>query len=204
MEDNKEDQTRLLRLQIEFGDDVDCGELYSVEYAGTNVFVFPKHAIANSRRQVLLLSKKRSKRWKVPTFDEDFYDKFESNPHLDDLFFKSNGKMSVDASFTNPDTDEELGKGLSSLSLKKKRPKAIKAAPESVSKDLVPRSMEMESKAGAGKIILRNGAMFQGADGLMASFIKAGRMSDDGESKYQALTMVVSLGHPSDEKHVSV
>jgi len=38
----------------------------------------------------------------------------------------------------------------------------------------------------------------------MAFFNKAGMTSDDGESKYQALTMVVSLGHPSDKKHVSV
>ena len=203
MEDIKADQTRLLSLQIEFGDDADCGELYSVEYAGTNISVFPNKYKANSRRQVLLVSKRRARHWSVPAFDEEFYNKFESNPHLDNLYFEANKKMSsVDASFTNPDTDEELGRSLSGMSLRKKKTKAIKAAPESVSKDLVPRSME--SKAGAGKIILRNGAMFQGTDGLMAFFNKAGRTSDDGESKYQALTMVVSLGHPSDEKHVSV
>jgi len=64
---------------------------------------------------------------------------------------------SVDASFTNPDTDEKLGKILSGMSLRKKKLKAIKTAPESVSKNLVPRSME--SKAGIRKIILCNGAM---------------------------------------------
>ena len=71
-----------------------------------------------------------------------------------------------------------------------------------MSKDLVLRSMEL--KAGEGKIILRNIAMFQGANGLMAFFNKAGRTSDDRESKYQALTMVVSLGYPNEEKHVRV
>ena len=109
---------------------------------------------------------------------------------------------SVDASFTNPDTDEELGNCLSAMSLRKKKSKVIKANPESVSKDLVLRSME--SKAGTGKIILRIWAMLQGTDGLMAFFNKDGRTSDDEELKYQALIMVVSLGHPSDEKHVSV
>ena len=122
MEDIKADQTILLSLQIEFGDDADCGELYSVEYAGTNIFVFPKQIKANSRRQALLLSKRRATHWSVPTFDKELYDKFESNPHLDDLYFKANHKMSVDASFTNPDIDEELGKCLSGLSLRKKKP----------------------------------------------------------------------------------
>ena len=178
MDDIRGDRTRLLSLQIEFGDNADCGKLYSVEYAGTNVSVFPKYSIANSRRQVLLQSKRRARHWSVPTFDEELYNKFESNPHLDNLYLQANSKMSsVDASFANQDSNEELARSLSGMNLRKKKPKAIKAAPEIVSKDLVPRSI----KSKAGMINLRNGAMFQGTDGLMAFFNKAGRTSDDGE-----------------------
>ena len=114
-----------------------------MQCAGTNISVFHNKYTANSRRQVLLVSKRRARHWSVPVFDEEFYNKFESTPHLADIYFKANNKMSsVDASFANPDTDEELGRSLSGMGLCKKKPQAINAAPESVSKDLVPRSME--------------------------------------------------------------
>ena len=120
MEDNKAYQKRLLCLQIEFEEDADCGEIYSILYADTNITVFPNKAKANSRRQVLLTSKRRNTRWSVPTFDKDFYKKFESNLHLDDLYFRANSNMSsVDAFCTNPDTNDECGNRLSTMSLRK-------------------------------------------------------------------------------------
>ena len=59
MAEIKENQTLLLKLQIEFGHDAKAGELYSVKYAHTNTRVFPNKRVANSLRQVLLKSKVR-------------------------------------------------------------------------------------------------------------------------------------------------
>ena len=204
--DRKLDQDRLQNLHIEFGDDLDLSELWALEYCVTNISVFPNKQKANSRRQVLRNVKKRNKNWKVPTFDEDFFEKFESSPYLEDLYTRArNGRMSVDASFTNEEaTDDELGNHISKLSLRgkktKNKAKAIKAGSSSgLSNDL---GLKL-TKAG-GSFNLKTGAMYQGTDGLMAFFNKAGRTSDDGESKYQALTLVVALSHAHDEKYVSV
>ena len=66
-------------------------------------------------------------------------------------------------------------------------------------KDLV-----LKDQKGKKRLSLKIGTMYQGMDGLIVFFNQAGRMSDDGESKYQSLTLLMALGHEHDEKDVSV
>ena len=78
-------QEVLIKNQVEFGGE--AGELWTFKWAdGDLVFPPEDHQHANARRQAALKSKMRGKRWTVPPFDQQMFQRFQPNKAMMSLF----------------------------------------------------------------------------------------------------------------------
>lgn len=87
----------LIKLQVEYGSDDECGQLvrstrFSTNASNEDDHAFPKHIriYANDRRQKLSTSHRLS-RWITPSFDEGLYNHFKPNYFIDKLYARANG-----------------------------------------------------------------------------------------------------------------